>query len=289
MSHHLYNALKVNWPAVQTTGSLGGTLYSGSLLIGSAYSKNAVIGIYDNGGLSVGAIKNIRMYGDNSNSGEPTTTLQVDGYHATSVANNLLSITIDHTDAISGQYADGSMYRVGGGYVTSVGTGGISAPGYIMGTVSNYGAVLKPYFNTTISKYVVPVWNHIAFQYNNDWETEVTNQTSFNFDVSYANPLYTSTRENSLDNGQSLLYTIPGNYNSGAGTASYNDFVNKVNPAVNYVRPTTILVSGNNIFNNVTIGDVEWYAAFLSSTYQIQHPNLLFKRMMLLILAIVVI
>ena len=51
------------YPSRKTSQIVGGWANEGSLLIGSKYSKNAVVGIYDNNGLAAGAVSGIRLYG----------------------------------------------------------------------------------------------------------------------------------------------------------------------------------------------------------------------------------
>ena len=129
-------------------------------------------------------------------------------------------------------------------------------------------AVLKPYFNTTIGKYVVPVYNHAVMTTLAITSRLIKDQTSFTFDVVEAGALYTSTRNanGSIDNGINLLYKIPGQFNPMSGTPSATlDNYHTVLSNAKYIRPTTVLVSGVNTLDDIIIGNVEWYAAYMTS------------------------
>ena len=124
------------------------------------------------------------------------------------------------------------------------------------------GSVLFPYlsnFNpiTKMSTYTVIIHNHV---------TGYSPDGMFTFTSQVADTAYTSTRLNAVDDGKELLITIQDSYQD--GTANYDDYIDriKLDPNVNYIRPTTVLLSGTNELKEITIKDVQWYAAFYEGT-----------------------
>ena len=392
----------------KTTAVVGGYAYPGHLLIGSDYSKNAVVGIYDNDGLAAGAVSGIRLYGVSGNTGSPTSSVPicppididtgepfegekslgwwqygdgtpggnagtlaaynagkytengvtVNGYEyytrtnasgapipnapgqciSNTVADSIKvqgssayrwwilgsQVTADDTikprnmttlEDVPARFPDAEVYSsyIGGSatgvhyqlenpsspgnyinFLISVGgtAGPLVGPALIEqtyqymhittgnptylyngGTTPYYAAgILKPYFNTTIGKYVVPIWNHAIMTDLDRVYNGIKDQTSFTFDVIEGASLYTSTRNDgeSTDNGESLLFKIPGQFDPLAGSSAtkipIKDFQDKLDKDAHYIRPTTVLVTGLNELEEIVIGDVEWYAAFLAST-----------------------
>ena len=158
------------------------------------------------------------------------------------------------------------------------------------GNTSLVAAVLKPFYNEADHVYNVLVWNHISTYNAAGWNTTVDSlhanfQNQFFFTENTADTLYTSTRNDigKTDNGKSLLYGISARYN-GTNLNLYDDrlFNPPINPTpdydtVKYIRPTTVLLGGDNTLGKISVSDVEWYAAFYTgdvdlSTMQIIGP-----------------
>jgi len=280
-----------------------------AILIGSAYSKNAVIGIYDFNGLASGALRDIRLYAG-SGSGNPPEPAYNAAYFtlmdplatAANAMTSPINLTIDASDAIpetttSSPIPAPNVYQirppVNGIYVTAVNTVSYpaiqeSSPGAVLLARANYlngtdlacvGAILRPYYDPTDSRYYVPVWNHITMGRSGpppqatNWDDSVLVQKQFYFDVVTADTLYTSTRNflGKKDNDKPLLYTISDSYTPDTVNA-YNQYRATLN-TIDYIRPTTVLVSGpDNILDSIMVRDIEWYAAFLKAT--IKNPKI---------------
>ena len=147
--------------------------------------------------------------------------------------------------------------------VIATGVGNNDNSGY-----ASVAAILRPYLNTTINKYVVPIWNHASMGTIADIDTAVKRQTSFYFDVITGDSLYTSTRNDAgkKDNGMPLLYKLNTQYSpTGGDTTAYYQFYIDTLLLAQYIRPTTVLVSGENMLERIVVGDVEWYGAFMAS------------------------
>jgi len=283
-----------------TTGFVGGDRDS-ALLIGSYYSKNAVIGFYDYEGQASGAVRGIRLYGNSGNGGLGVPPLGSAwpygasdtwaGYNATGGVGMsgfrywAIDTFITASDAMTlPSPVDATSYFFGltNNYVTYISGSDIRGDAVMAKTdsaydgtyVANYyvGAVLKPYYDADSAKYFIPVWNHVSMvRYSdpdptNNWDSAVVTQKSFFFTVETADTIYTSTRNviGKKDNEQSLLHTISGFYRDDTANV-YTKFNNLlIEDTINYIRPTTVLLRDNNIFDSIVIRDVEWYAAFFA-------------------------
>jgi hypothetical protein len=243
----------------------------GEIKIGSAFSKNAVIGIYENNGEVSGALEEIRLY-DKNNGTPPGGGNGIIGAKGSDYPGNVPTTTASRlyvAGPVSYDPAHDPILTNPPAAVTDVesakhyyeaGTQGDNIPSNATGKVTlmykdagNNGAIFWPYKDDVNMKYYVPIHNHITgwSQFN-----------AFSFSGEDADTLYTSTRNksNNYDDGQPLLYTITGKNNP---SSMYDTKLNNVN--TKYVRPTTVLLSGENILNSITVGDVEWYAAYFAS------------------------
>ncbi|MDR2147576.1 MAG: T9SS type A sorting domain-containing protein [Tannerella sp.] len=319
-------------PALAT---VGGITYPSSIMIGSEYSKNAVVGIYDNMGLAAGKLFNIRLETGTSNQNNPINTSRWDpdnGMVNYTAYGGFVDVngasfpspgfTIDASDTIDNSSGlDAMLYTTTNGtYISRItpipfatnnrmeffnGTS-YEPPSVIMAylnpsttpvtvtsTAITYSgttylaAILKPYYQADSMKFFVPVYNHISMGTNavwdgtdvysnaypstpplyipttTDWPASVVNQFNFWFDVATGDTIYTATqnKDGKKDNTKSLLYKIP----TATSSQPFEDELAK--PETEYIRPTTVLVSGVNDLTQIKVGDVEWYAAFFASRH----------------------
>jgi hypothetical protein len=137
--------------------------------------------------------------------------------------------------------AQQSTYRIDG----IAGNGTIFSPVQIAKPVSTAYNLYNEF------SYYVPIYYHLS-PYRIPIET-------FRFEGSEVNALYTSTKDQTAkDDGEELLVRINGNLPDMSGFATY--IADK-----NYYRPTTLLLSGANVFDSIAVSDVEWYAARLKA------------------------
>lgn len=238
--------LKVNWPAAQTSSTLGGTLYAGDLLIGSDYSKNAVVSVYDKDGEVSGALKNIKIFhrhGINPDNGHDNNECANNPGCTWMTVNSPVYFPITTQIVYNASKDPGSPAGITAhAYNTSH---PYAYPGTYDGIF--YGSLFYPYKDGDSCR--VGVYNHVSGELR-----------FFAFGFDEAKTPYTSTKNTSnTDDGSSLLITSP-------GTLNQTGFQGVVN-TTNYVRPTTVLVSGSNTLESMVIGNVEWYAACFNGTY----------------------
>jgi hypothetical protein len=256
----------VTWPANNNN-------LQGSISIGSAYSRNVVIGIYDNNGLEAGKVHGIRLYGNNGND----TDHIIINYEGDYSKNNIplgrknvyaIDTVISAADAVDSTSANAYLITQNPPSSLVSGVSGQEITGSaVMKLVKDpsgnvFGAVLKPYFNAALGKYVVPIWNHFSMNIKEKWNAEVVKQDQFTFDVKPADTLYTSTRDSfgRKDDGKQLFHAISGFQQS---ETAFSALLQQ--DTVEYVRPTTVLLSGANYLNDITIGDLEWSAGYFHS------------------------
>jgi hypothetical protein len=100
----------------------------------------------------------------------------------------------------------------------------------------------------------------IAHNHITGWQREEY-ERAFTFKEETASSLYTSTRDEATktDDGKPLLFTHDGNYRVDGLRTNYDAVLTKAT----YVRPTTVLLSGNNTIDKIEVGDVEWYGAYM--------------------------
>jgi hypothetical protein len=277
------------WPAI------GGALYSNSILVGSDYSKNAVVAIADMRGLATGALREIRFYqqghGDQAGDIKPDTVNKssfvvditsgnygcgvTDGtYHIDDPgkAQNqipkmqlglyIVSLSYDEnedpiTRNVMGQATSPS---VANGYaevkasITSPYTWSTSP--YELAEATDVSVAYWPFKDPDKDEYHVVIYNDHA-NAANKWSKD----NAFVFSGATADTLYTSTKDaTARDNNQPLLHVFAGKYTG--STTPYDDLLS----SAQYYRPTTVLLSGTNGLDKITIGKVEWYAAYLSGT-----------------------
>ena len=245
----------VVWPTPRTTS----TLENQSILIGSNYAKNAVVGIYDNDGLASGSLTNVKMLDSgNGHTNSLTNTLQGNCDGAVQVLVNTVKYDKQYDATILKGSSPLSTYD----YIKSTYTGtgnpsnGLVYPGSA-GSGSYVGSFMYPYSKidpiTGETYFVVINHNHIA---SIGWGDD----DLFTFTSKSADSLYTSSRDiiGGFDDGKSLLHVI-------SGDQSTNDpyYAKLSDPDIKYVRPTAVLLSGDNTLNEVAIGEIEWYAAYM--------------------------
>ncbi|MDR1525015.1 MAG: hypothetical protein LBS79_07170, partial [Tannerella sp.] len=238
---------KVVWPAS------GNTLAQNSILIGSDYSENAVIGIYDNDGEVSEFLLDVRFY----KLGQGTLTEEPDPIDQRSIPPDvgMYLDTIRYDIAADPLNRGQTWSNIEGHYSNFNSTNSeiVATVIYKEDSVQKYtlqGAIFWPYKHPDSLKYYVPI--HL---YLNGWFLK----TIVFYGVA-ADTLYTSTRDknNKYDDGKPLLHTIGGKYNeNGVTLDTYKSALNDIN----YLRPTTVLLLGENRLDSITARDIEWYAA----------------------------
>ncbi|MDR0575561.1 MAG: T9SS type A sorting domain-containing protein [Tannerella sp.] len=296
------NNTTVAWP-----GS-GGSLHSNAILVGSDYSKNAVIAIADMEGLATGALRDVRFYqqghgnkagtsrpdtvnkvtftasvascgpDDNTyNSGNPGAAQnnppQLAQYRATlsydknkdaliknfsgtllGTVSNLVPEGSPTVDSYGGIYEVVNRINQLGGQANN-GSGWSSSSNQYLIEATSAGSYYWPFKDPNENKYYVPIYN----AHKPGW----ADYDAFVFYGMTADTLYTSTKDvTTKDDGQPLLHVLSGEYNVNLDDNSYNTALGNAQ----YYRPTTILLSGPNTLNTITVGDVEWYAVYLQGT-----------------------
>jgi hypothetical protein len=225
---------KVVWPAPSGT-SLP------SVLVGSGYSKNAVIGIYDGNGLATGELRDVRLYKDGVGSDNNTIQPNRADWYADSQTQLKATRLYYRADKDLGSYA--AIATTANRYDT----------GKANTVDSGLGSIFWPY--RTDNGYIVIAYNHIT-----GWQA-AADTLKFTFFEDTADTLYTSTQNliGQKDDGQSLLYIHDGKYSADGDLTKYATVLS----TAQYVRPTTVLLSKTNILDEIAVGDVEWYAAYM--------------------------
>jgi hypothetical protein len=277
------NAHIVAWPQNAPADPLD------EIKVGSADSQNAVIGIYDNNGETAGDLEHVRFYNKQEGTTPPGGVGSPDATDPANFPSDTArqSVTESIYDGPDSQYGALRMYIPSIRYVPekdiiadpeafyySSYFPGSSRPSvtdplyipvelhyvYVDDGFNTYiGSLYYPYKDPSDLKYHVPMHTHLR-----RWLPLET----FTFSGAPADTLYTTTRNVSdkFDDGQPLLYSHNGNYWMDNDEGKFDSTLAHVN--TQYLRPTTVLLSGSNRLNSITVGDVEWYAAYLSGEEQ---------------------
>ncbi|MDR2384922.1 MAG: hypothetical protein LBD80_04565, partial [Tannerella sp.] len=275
----------VTWPAKDASHNLD------VIHIGSQFAKNAVISIYDNDGQASGKLRQIRFYDENNmlvnNGNNPPpndhNVIWSNGQNGGNGDAGAVSVIIPEIYYLASKDA----FLVNNyGYIPNPITGGTHMDtvnairkevtkdnvnitnfnhrpdtlfynSWMNPNINNQGYLVSafwPYKDPHSDTIFVTLHNHTSYQWSMPWN-------GFYFTSSKPQTVYTSTRDNTdnLDNGKSLIHTI-----SGKGTPSH--YENELNN-MKYIRPTTVLLSDTNYFQEIKIGDIEWYASFDSARY----------------------
>ena len=265
-SSAIISGTRVDWPYPHGTGhqSVGSTTIGQPLLIGSDYSRNIVMHIYENNGAVSGALRDIRMYArtgtssaggylldNNLAANNPSGELWFENPVYIPFPTTPFVFTVTYIE--SRDLGDTAI-------VSALGRSNnplplTSVPEVYTDPVTNFQAIDNDRFGALFypvrigDSCYVGMYNHVS---------QDVQFFSFNYDE--ANVPYTSTREGKHDDGKPLLITFP---NAGNPQSAFQQFVTDSN----YVRPTTVLLSGTSTFDNVAVGDIEWYAAGWQASY----------------------
>ena len=232
------------------------------LRVGSEYSKNVVIDIYDSNGGAAGQIINVHFrnwdpydaYFRNPAYCQKTyPEIHTGSKDGTNDRMFISTLAYDATRDVGSLSGFGSGMTGGDPgtnsptYPTSPINTLISSADAPPGSSSYYGSVHHA-VKINDSTAVFPIHNHIS-----GWDLE-------NFKINIAGAggaVYTSSRESlNKDDNKTLYYTVPGSLtNPSAYAAAATSF-----GANAYVRPTTVMVSdNNNSFKLLRMTDIEWW------------------------------
>ena len=306
----LISGARVNWPynGVASEGLLyRETSISGhDLFIGDYYSKNAVVGIYDNDGSAAGALLNVRLYNRGVGASlynDVNLTAIADDQTKWPTPDQRKSTTVstghnDHTNASYNSltipalrmYKDVIYYEksrdakslvlLKNGTSTSsqgepgVGSSSVNPNFVIMDTRGSCGysshAAAAGYVGIMMYPYYYEpedIYKVVIHNHISGWPAN-ENDVLFTFTRTTADSLYTSTRDikGKKDDGQSLLYRVSGQYKENDAGTVKIADYDTELSKIRYFRPTTILLSESNTLNQIVVKDVQWYAAYLYGT-----------------------
>ena len=213
------------------------------LRVGSEYSKNVVIDIYDSNGGAAGRIEHVHIKDSGGAPSSYSTSAESD--------DRIYFPSLSYSAATD----PGTLTGFGGGsYSPTWPTP--AAPlkwadtppnGYPGGSNSTYFGLITSAVKINDSTAVFPVHNHVSGSWNFSFKINISNA---------GGAVYTSSRETAnQDDGKTLFYTIP----TSTSTISDYEAASGFN-AQSYVRPTTVMVSGNqNTFKLLRVSDIEWW------------------------------
>ena len=214
-----------------------------ALRVGSEYSQNVVINIYDNGGNAAGKITNVHFK-------DYTKTAWPVGWGALEPGEDRMFFPSLEYDAAH-DVGNLSLFTGGSGTVAPPTPAGASLLGIAAtGGTPYFGSVFSA-VKTSPTTAVFPIHNHIA-----GWD-----KTHFVINVAgMSDTVYTSLVDPTTikDDGVILYYTIPSDQPS-----NFSNYHNLVSPAVTattYIRPTTVMVGGTgNTFDLLRMSDIGWW------------------------------
>jgi len=228
-----------------------------ALRVGSEYSQNATINIYDNGGNAAGKIINVHFknYGKLA---QPVNWGAQDGNLTSAGSEDRMFFASLSYDATKD---GGSLTAFGSGAQQASSQNPTYPPGTLIhaenaapGTGAYVGAVFNAIKDASGTFATFPIHNHIS-----GWD-----RTHFRIDISGMTDLvYTSlvNPTSNTDDGKILHYVIPtdesnyGNYHNLVPTANNGPVT-----ATSYVRPTTVMVEGTgNTFDLLRMSNIGWW------------------------------
>ena len=214
-----------------------------ALRVGSEYSQNVVINIYDNGGNAAGKITNVHFK-------DYTKTAWPVNWGILEPGEDRMFFPSLEYDAA---HDVGSLSPFTGGTgstAPSTPTGALLLGIAATGGTPYFGSVFSA-VKTSPTTAVFPIHNHIA-----GWD-----KTHFVINVAgMSDTVYTSLVDPTTikDDGVILYYTIPSDQPS-----NFSNYHNLVSPAVTattYIRPTTVMVGGTgNTFDLLRMSDIGWW------------------------------
>ena len=229
-----------------------------ALRVGSEYSQNVVINIFDNGGNAAGKIINVHFKNYN-HTAWPTNWGSQEGNLVSSGSEDRMFFASLSYDATKD---GGSLTAFGGGAQQAssqnptypAGTL-IHAENGLPGTGAYVGAVFNAIKDASGTFATFPIHNHIS-----GWD-----RSNFTINIAgMSDTVYTSLVDPTTikDDGVILYYIIPTDQSSNFN--QYHTLVPSANggpvTATTYIRPTTVMVGGTgNTFDLLRMSDIGWW------------------------------
>ena len=216
-----------------------------ALRVGSEYSQNVVINIYDNGGNAAGRIINVH-FKDYTKTASPGTW----GAQESEDRMFFSSLQYDATTDVGnvGLFTGGS-----GSTAPPTPAGAVRLGIAQAGGVPYYGSVFSA-VKKNDSTAVFPIHNHVSGWDKQNFKIKISGMS----DLVYTSLVNQTTNQ---DDGKILHYIIPTDQPNGFG--NYHTLVPAANggpvTAASYVRPTTVMVGGTHTFDLLRMSDIGWW------------------------------
>jgi len=225
-----------------------------ALRVGSEYSQNVVINIFDNGGNAAGKIINVHFknYGMTA---PPTNWVGADGNLVSSGSQDRMYFASLSYDATKD---GGSLSAFGGGASEANSQNPTYPAGRLIhaengapGSGAYVGAVFNAIKDASGTFATFPIHNHIS-----GWD-----RTNFTINIAgMSDTVYTSLVDPTTikDDGVILYYTIPSDQPH--NFTNYHTLTSPAVTATTYIRPTTVMVGGTgNTFDLLRMSDIGWW------------------------------
>ncbi|RRD69827.1 hypothetical protein, partial [Tannerella forsythia] len=210
----------------------------GTLLVGSQYSQNVVMNIFDNGGGAAGQIINVH-FKDYRQTAWPVNWTAKE-------ATDRMYFRLLKYDATK-DIGDLGLFTGGTGSAAPPVPAGSEMLGYADALNGNYYGSVFAAVKIAPDAAVFPIHNHVS-----NWD-----KTSFKINLAgMGDNIYTSTVDllTGNDDGKQLWQTIPGPQSNYANYAALAGVTGS-----SYIRPTTVMVSGVNSFGELRMSDIGWW------------------------------
>ena len=227
-----------------------------ALRVGSEYSQNATINIYDNGGNAAGKIINVHFKNYNHTAWPVTWGAQEGNLTSSASEDRMFFASLSYDATKDG----GSLTAFGGGAQQASSQNPTYPPATLIhaenaapGTGAYVGAVFHA-IKVANNAAIFPIHNHISGWDRTNFRINIAGMTDWVY-TSLVNPT------TNIDDGKILHYVIPtdesnyGNYHNLVPTANNGPVT-----ATSYVRPTTVMVEGTgNTFDLLRMSNIGWW------------------------------